>query len=267
MAAALCMNATTDIDLQDQVYWHYLPQAVEEGLVAVDTIKRAVWRSLNLRMRLGDFDPADMVPYQQIRPDHLNTPENQAANLDTVHKSMTLLKNINNTLPLNAKNISNIVIIGPNGNNAIGQMSNYYGNSEFIVTISQSIEAFVAGSGVNVTLSPGCANTSCIVSTYIEEAVIAANNADVVILAVGLDKLIEAEAKDRILFPCDGVYGNVYELPGCQNLLVSSIVNSTAKTIVMLLMHGGGVAIDFALSSPRISAILDVYYPSKGARA
>ena len=34
-------------------------------------------KTLNAMYRLGDFDPADMVPYQQIGPDHLNTPENQ----------------------------------------------------------------------------------------------------------------------------------------------------------------------------------------------
>ena len=46
------------------------------GLVAPETIRNAVWRSMFLRMKLGDFDPPELVSYQNIGPDHLNTPEN-----------------------------------------------------------------------------------------------------------------------------------------------------------------------------------------------
>ena len=46
-----------------------------------ETIQRAVWRSMYLRMKTGDFDPVEMVPYQTIGPDHLNTPINQVRSL------------------------------------------------------------------------------------------------------------------------------------------------------------------------------------------
>ena len=47
------------------------------GLVSLEQIEAAVWRSMFMRMKLGDFDPSEMVSYQSIGPDHLNTPENQ----------------------------------------------------------------------------------------------------------------------------------------------------------------------------------------------
>ncbi len=62
LAAAISMNATTDIDLgYDSVYVDWLPEAVEAGLVQQSTIDAAVRRSLMLRFRLGDFDPARCI--------------------------------------------------------------------------------------------------------------------------------------------------------------------------------------------------------------
>lgn len=58
-AAAISMNATTDLDLgYDSVYPDNLGKALTDGLVAQSTIDAAVRRSLALRIRLGDFDPA-----------------------------------------------------------------------------------------------------------------------------------------------------------------------------------------------------------------
>ena len=54
----------------------------------------------------------------------------QAANLDAVHQSMTLLKNVNNALPLNVQSVQSIAIIGPNG----------FGNAEKIVIITDAFE-------------------------------------------------------------------------------------------------------------------------------
>ena len=58
-------------------------------------IYNAVWRSMYLRMTVGDFDPAEMVPYQSIGPDHLNTPQNQVFSHITdsiaIDKGMCLL--------------------------------------------------------------------------------------------------------------------------------------------------------------------------------
>lgn len=62
LAAAIAMNATTDLDLgYDQVYTDFLPTALAQGLVSESTIEAAVRRSLTLRFKLGDFDPARCV--------------------------------------------------------------------------------------------------------------------------------------------------------------------------------------------------------------
>ena len=57
-AAAVSMNATTDLDLgHDAIYSKNLGQAVKDSLVDPATIADSVWRNMYWRIRLGDFDP------------------------------------------------------------------------------------------------------------------------------------------------------------------------------------------------------------------
>lgn len=86
-AAAVCMNAGTDLDLgYDRVYTKYLPEAVSKGKVSELRVRNAVKRryflsqefdgsSMRLRMLVGDFDPKDKVAYQNYGYEHLNTDE------------------------------------------------------------------------------------------------------------------------------------------------------------------------------------------------
>ena len=69
LAAAVCMNATTDLDLgHDLTYTNYLQQALDDMYVTLQTITDAVVRNFYLRMRLGDFDPPSMVPSPSMEP-------------------------------------------------------------------------------------------------------------------------------------------------------------------------------------------------------
>lgn len=61
MAAAVSINATTDLDLRhDAIYFRNLEKAVQDHYVAPETIAESVWRNFYWRMRLGDFDPSDV---------------------------------------------------------------------------------------------------------------------------------------------------------------------------------------------------------------
>jgi beta-glucosidase len=69
-AAAVCLNAGCDNDLgYDAVYPDYLGQALADGLVNMSAITTAVVRGMTLRMKLGEFDPAWMVPYNAYGAD------------------------------------------------------------------------------------------------------------------------------------------------------------------------------------------------------
>ena len=160
-AAAVSMNASTDLDLGfDRIYSHHLQNALNEHLVDEQNIKDAVWRSFHLRMRLGDFDPPSKVKYQSIGANHLDTSENQEANVEAAVKSIVLLKNKDGFLPLVPSSLKSIAIIGPNANSESVLLSNYEGIPSEIVTIEKGITDLL-GDSVKVSTAPGCHNATC----------------------------------------------------------------------------------------------------------
>jgi len=164
LSAAVCMNASTDLDLgHDEIYPNNLQKAIDDHLVEVETIKEAVWRSFYLRMRLGDFDPPSKVSYQLIGEDHLDTPDNQALNLEAAVKSIVLLKNPNNFLPISSSSLNKIAIIGPNADSDFALLSSYQGIPSKIITIQDGITSYLNSTSKNVTVSSakGCSNVIC----------------------------------------------------------------------------------------------------------
>lgn len=258
--AALCMNATTDLDLgHDRIYPIYLPQAVSDGLVSIDTIKESVWRSFLLRIRLGDFDPPTKVPYQQIDSSHINTADNKKLNVQAAKESIVLLKNTKSSLPLVAKSMKKIAIIGPNANDDRVLLSNYEGNPDAVVNVQEGIINKLNGTGVNVTTSKGCKSIDCPDKTGFMDAISAAKGADYVLMVLGLQGSLEGEGHDRKQTKCEGTEVDVLGLPGCQGELVSSIVEENPK-VILILINGGPLSIPDELNNPGVLAILEAFY-------
>ena len=135
-AAAQAVKAGTDLECG--VDYKNLMTAIERGILTEADIDIAVKRIFTARFRLGMFDPDDMVQYAQIPffvncSDYNNTVSRQAA-----QKSMVLLKNDKNLLPLN-KDIKTIAVIGPNADNFESLIGNYNGIPKAPVTILKGI--------------------------------------------------------------------------------------------------------------------------------
>jgi beta-D-xylosidase 4 len=260
MAAAVTINATTDIDLgNDAVFSKYLGPAVNDGLVTEDTITQSVCRSFYWRFKVGDFDPATMVSYQNIGTDHLNTKANQDLNLLSSQESLVLLKNLRGSLPLTASSIKKLAVIGPLAFSANPYLSNYQGipDPNQMIPVSKGLQAFVPASAT--TTAPGCPSTQCPNTSDISAAVTAATGADVAVLVLGLDGSIEAEGKDRTAYPCEGVYPDALALPGCQLNLLKAV--GAVTKVVLVLIHGGPVTIPDALQQDYVIGIIDAFYP------
>ena len=95
-------------------------------------------RLLKGRFELGMFDPDERVPYAQIPYNVVESPEHVAQALEMAHKSMVLLKNKNNTLPL-SKTIRKIAVVGPNAADSTMLWANYNGFPTHTVTILEGI--------------------------------------------------------------------------------------------------------------------------------
>ena len=170
-------------------------------------------------------------------------PEHREAARDMARKSVVLLKNDNQLLPLD-KNIKNLAIIGPLGDNQF-HMNGFWrgkGLAKDVVTLLQGVKAKVS-SKTKVRYAEGSGLES-VDPDKLAEAVALAKQSDVVILAVGEDADKTGEAASRT---------NI-ELYPAQKELVKAI-HSTGTPVVMILMNGRPLAIEW--SEANIPSILN----------
>ena len=260
-AAAVCMNATTDLDLgHDEIYPDYLQKALESNEVQLETIRDAVVRNFYLRMRVGDFDPPSNNSYNFIDKSHLGTLQNQELNLLAARKSIVLLKNSRNSLPLNPQKISNLAIIGPNANATKTLLSNYEGIPFKIISVLEGIKDAFLGSNVTVNHASGCVDVKCESTDGFNDAVQIAKSADYVVMVMGLDQTVEAEGRDRVRVPCSGAAYDVLEPPGCQNALVQQI-SELNSNIIIVLINGGPVSLSQIYPNGAVVGIIEAFYP------
>ena len=259
-AAAVCMNASTDLDLgHDEIYPLFLPTALKENIVKIDTIREAVWRSFYLRIRVGDFDPVSMVPYQLINASQLNTPESQALNLKAAHESIVLLEN-SGDLPLNIGQQKKLAVVGPNANSSLVLLSSYMGIPPYNVTILQGLLEILKESSTVVQYASGCADVKCSNKSEFQAALSTVQDADYVIAVMGLDSSVEREGDDRANTTCESDPIDNLALPGCQTALVEAIAFSTPR-VILVLINGGPVSIPTLYGNPGVLAVVEAFYP------
>ena len=259
-AAALCMNASTDLDLAtDKVYPNYLPTALKDNIVTIDAIREAVWRSFYLRIRVGDFDPVSMVPYQLINASQLNTPESQALNLKAAHESIVLLKNFGD-LPLKVGQQKKLAVVGPNANSSLVLLSSYMGIPPYNITILQGLQDILKDTATVIQYEPGCADVKCSNKSGFEAALSIVEDADYVIAVMGLDSSVERESEDRVNTTCELEPIDNLALPGCQTALIEAII-SLNPHVILVLINGGPVSIPTLYENTGVVAIVEAFYP------
>lgn len=123
-AAALAVQSGCDLECGK--VFDALKKAVADGLISEKEVDVAVKRLFMARFKLGMFDPDAQVKYAQIPYSVVDSKEHQQLALDAAHKSMVLLKNENNTLPLK-KDFGTIAVIGPNADQWLMLLGNYNG--------------------------------------------------------------------------------------------------------------------------------------------
>jgi beta-glucosidase len=137
-AAALSVKAGTDINC-GRTYQFALKNALAKNLLAEADIDRALFRAFRARFRLGEFDPAELVPYRSIPFSKLDAPEHRDLALLAARKAIVLLKNDTNILPLDMTKLKSIAVVGPNAARAI--FGGYSGSPSFSVSVLDGIRA------------------------------------------------------------------------------------------------------------------------------
>lgn len=264
-SVSLAMNNGCDLNCGN--LFGNLLQAVREGLVEEETIDGAVTRLMTTRMKLGLFDKN--IPYSDISFDEVDSEEHRALNLAAAKKSLVLLKNQNQMLPLDKNTIKSIGVIGPNANSRMALVGNYEGTSSEYVTVLEGIRE-LAGEKIRVRYSEGCHLYKDRVSGLAEandriaEAKAVADASDVVVICLGLDASIEGEEGDA---------GNEFgsgdkkslNLPGLQQETLEAVY-ACGKPVILVLLAGSALAVTWA--DEHVPAIIQGWYPGAlGGRA
>ncbi len=141
-AAALGVLSGTDLNCGDQ--YEGLVQAVRQGLISEEEIDVVVERLMLARMKLGMFDPDEMVPWSTYPVDTLAVEAHKELAREMARKSMVLLKNEKNTLPI-SKELKRVAVIGPNAHNVDVQMGNYNGTPVEPLSVLDGIRTKLGG--------------------------------------------------------------------------------------------------------------------------
>ncbi len=262
-SAALAVNNGCDLNC-GEVFWH-LVKAVEDGLINEETIDQSLARLLKTRMKLGMFDPPEMVPYTSIPYERNDCEEHRVLALEAARKSIVLLKNQDALLPLNKDELRTIAVIGPNADHQPSLLGNYHGLPSRAVTPLAGIRAAV-GDKVKVLYAEGCKLNETQKRHYGEyptsgfaEAMAAAERADVVILCLGLSPELEGEEGAAANSDAGGDRSTL-NLPGVQEELCQALL-ATGKPVVLVLLNGSPLTINQA--QEKVPAILEVWYPGE----
>jgi beta-glucosidase len=151
-AAARSILAGCDLNCGVE-YRRYLQEALDEGLLEVKDLDRALDRVLSARFKLGEFDPPEMVPYSSITVDKLDCKEHRDLALEVAQKSIVLLKN-DGILPLGKDKVRSIAIVGPNA--AEAQLGIYSGWPRVEIAPLEGIAGKATALGIKVEYSMGC---------------------------------------------------------------------------------------------------------------
>lgn len=246
-AGELAINAGVDMDMQGAVYYTYLKKSIEEGKVSMATVDEAVRRVLRMKFKLGLFNNPYLYCNKQREQSEIMTPEHLAFARDMARKSIVLLKNESQLLPL-SKEIKSLAIIGPLADNRRELIGSWAAAGDWTkaVTILEGIYGVVSPT-TKILYARGC-NINDDEVSFISEAVDKARQADVVILVVGEAHWMSGEAA------CRSELG----LPGVQQQLADAVI-ATGKPVVSVLLSGRPLTIPQL--AQRTRALLAAWFP------
>ncbi|MFN2132158.1 MAG: glycoside hydrolase family 3 C-terminal domain-containing protein [Anaerolineae bacterium] len=234
-----------------------LLKAVDKGLLSEEDVDRAVERLFTARLKLGMFDPPEMVPYAQIPYSVNDSPAHRELALQAARESIVLLKN-DGLLPLNRHALRSVAVIGPNADEVEVLLGNYNGTPSSAVTPRQGLAAKL-GPKVEVRYAKGSGVIQgSVVDTM--EAAEAAREADVVIACVGISQLLEGEEGQRMSEGISQGDRSDLDLPSVQRELLQAI-HAVGKPLIVVLINGSALSVNWA--NKHANAIVEAWYPGE----
>ena len=249
-------NAGSDMDMESYAYVTHLKSLVESGKVPMAVIDDAVKRILKVKFELGLFDD----PYRYCNPEREKTliyhPDHIAATLDMAKKSIVLLKNQKQRLPL-SKNQKNVVLIGALADDKNSPLGNWRVGSDdnTAVSVLEGLKKYLKdikfAKGADLVTGPVSFIDEVKINNSdtsgFKSAIDLARNAELVVMVLGEHGFQSGEGRSR---------ANL-DLPGVQQQLLEEVYKVN-KNIVLVLMNGRPLILNWA--DEHIPAILETWH-------
>jgi beta-glucosidase len=252
-AAAWALKAGTDVNCGR--YFAHLPAALERKLISKADIDTALRRLLNTKFKLGLFDID--TPWNDLGAEIVERDGHVDLSLEAARKSIVLLRNANNALPLK-KDIRRLFVTGPHAASVDILLGNYHGLSSETVTILDGIVGKVSV-GTTVDYRYGQLPYSANVNPA-NSAIGAAAQADAIVAVLGISTLVEGEEGSAVASPSKGDRLNL-SLPPDQLAFLRKLRERSEQPIIVVLTGGSPIA------APELEqladAILFAWYPGQ----
>jgi len=245
-AAVLALHAGVDIDMASNLFVTALAERIRADPALAADLDTAVRRVLLTKAKVGLFDDPYRFSDAARERTSILTPQHRTAARDAALRSIVLLKNEGNLLPL-AGSLRKIAVVGALANDPDSELGPWRarGNVDDVSPLLPALRSALP-KGTQLVFEPGASPTSPD-GTAIPAAVAAARDADMVLLVVGETFDFSGEARSR----------SDLGLPGAQQTLADAILD-TGKPVVVLLMNGRPLAIDRL--AERAPAILETWF-------
>ncbi len=257
--AELAIKAGSDMDMESLAYESSLLDLVKEGKVPETLIDDAVRRILRVKFLLGIMDDPYKYCSEEREKTEIYTADNRAIARDVARKSIVLLKNENQLLPLN-KEGQTIAVIGPLAADKDSPLGSWRAKAitNSAVSLLEGIQKAVSNDR-NVTYAKGCdlavGDRSFVNELTINEndrsgfatAVNLARRADVVVMALGEDSWQSGEGRSQVDISLAGVQQELLEA-----------VYAANKNIVVVLMNGRPLEITWM--DENVPAIVEAWH-------
>lgn len=244
-AGLLAVKAGVDMDMQGEVYFKFLKKQVEDGLVDEKLIDDAVRRVLRVKFMLGLFDDPYRYCNEEREKRYVYAPEHIETAFDVAKKSMVLLKNQQNVLPL--KKGEKILVVGELATSTRDMLGSWKAAGDWDFMKSTLDELKIYNGDANVTFAEGVKKMGDDRSGF-AAAIAAARGADKIVMVIGEDWDWSGEAASRT---------NI-NVPGVQTELLAQL-KLLNKPVVVVLMNGR--PLDLSRENELADAILEAWYP------
>lgn len=263
-AAEIALKAGSDMDMESYSYEGYLEELVSENKSYLNYINDAVKRILRLKFHLGLFDDPFKYIDKEREKNNIYTKEHLTVAREAAKKSIVLLKNDNNLLPV-SKSVKSIAVIGPFADDKDNPIGNWRGKGVYnsAVSLLEGVKAKVSKNtkvyyekGIDLTIptvKPGQnqfmiplkINTEN--KTGIDKAVAIAKKVEIVFLVIGEDAYQSGEGRSAT---------NI-GFAGLQKELLQAVYKAN-KNIVLVLANGRPM--DISEANKILSSILVTWH-------